>query len=120
MNSTVAVVSTVSRQILTNILKFKVRYQKKPRAMAQTQAAMAPSVGVNTPVVMPPIKMHRRHDGQHGLEFEDSFVGHKQQHQAPQKPWFGVAISKSLTSHQHAAIGQTNDHSGFSQGFDAL
>ena len=32
-----------------------VRYQAKPRIMAQTQAAMAPSVGVNRPVVMPPI-----------------------------------------------------------------
>ena len=55
MNMTVAVVSTVSKQIFTNILKFSVRYQKNPRMMAQTQAAMAPSVGVNTPVVMPPM-----------------------------------------------------------------
>ena len=56
MNNTVAVVSTVSKQTLTNIFKFKVRYQKKPRTKAQTQAAMAPSVGVKTPVTMPPIK----------------------------------------------------------------
>jgi hypothetical protein len=55
MNSTVAVVSTVSRQILTNIFQRSVRYQKKPSTMAHTQAAMAPSVGVKTPVVMPPI-----------------------------------------------------------------
>ena len=55
MNSTVAVVSTVSRQTLTNIFQSSVRYQAKPRTMAHTQAAMAPSVGVKMPVVMPPI-----------------------------------------------------------------
>ena len=55
MNSTVAVVSTVSRQTLTNILKLMVRYQTKPRIMDHTQAAIAPSVGVKIPVTMPPI-----------------------------------------------------------------
>ena len=55
MNITVAVVSTVSRQTLTNIFQLSVRYQARPSTMAQTQAAMAPSVGVNRPVVMPPI-----------------------------------------------------------------
>src|SRR5450759_3613977 len=55
MNSTVLVVSTVSRQTLTNDLKVRVRYQAKPRTMAHRQAAIAPSVGVKMPVVMPPI-----------------------------------------------------------------
>ena len=55
MNITVAVVSTVSRQTLMNIFQLIVRYQTRPRNMAQTLAAMAPSVGVNRPVVMPPI-----------------------------------------------------------------
>ena len=55
MKSTVLVVSTVSRQTLTNIFQLSVRYQAKPRIIAQTQAAIAPSVGVNRPVVMPPI-----------------------------------------------------------------
>ena len=55
MNSTVAVVSTVSRQTLTNMVQDRVLYQPRPNTMAQTQAAMAPSVGVNRPVVMPPI-----------------------------------------------------------------
>ena len=55
MNKTVAVVSTVSKQIFKNNLKFRVRYQTKPKIKAQTHAAIAPSVGVNTPVLMPPI-----------------------------------------------------------------
>ena len=55
MKSTVRVVSTVSRQTLTNIFQLSVRYQAKPRIIAHTQAAIAPSVGVNRPVVMPPI-----------------------------------------------------------------
>src|SRR5665647_217497 len=55
MNSTVEVVSTVSRHTLTNIFQVSVRYQNNPSTMHQTQAATAPSVGVKTPVVMPPI-----------------------------------------------------------------
>ena len=55
MKSTVAVVSTVSRQTLTNIFQFNVRYHAKPSTMAQRQAAIAPSVGVKMPVTMPPI-----------------------------------------------------------------
>jgi hypothetical protein len=55
MNSTVDVVSTVSRQTLTNIFHDSVRYQAKPSTIAHRQAAMAPSVGVKMPVVMPPI-----------------------------------------------------------------
>ena len=56
MNMTVAVVSTVSRQTFTNIRHDSVRYQNRPSTIAHTQAAMAPSVGVKSPVVMPPIK----------------------------------------------------------------
>ena len=55
IKSTVAVVSTVSRQTLTNIFQDRVLYQSRPSTMAQTQAAIAPSVGVNRPVVMPPM-----------------------------------------------------------------
>ena len=55
MNRTVAVVSTVSMLTLTNIFQESVRYQASPSTMAQMQAAMAPSVGVKMPVVMPPI-----------------------------------------------------------------
>src|SRR5439155_7757296 len=55
MNITVAVVSMVSIDTLTSILQVRVRYQTSPRNRAQTQAAIAPSVGVNTPVVMPPM-----------------------------------------------------------------
>src|SRR2546425_7858742 len=56
MNITVAVVSIVSIETLTSIFHVSVRYQTSPRNSAQTQAAIAPSVGVNTPVVIPPIK----------------------------------------------------------------
>ena len=55
MNNTVAVVSTVSKHTLMNILTVRVRYHRNPKMSAHTHAAMAPSVGVNTPVVMPPI-----------------------------------------------------------------
>src|SRR5207253_6845352 len=55
MKSTVDVVSTVSMHTFTNIFQESVRYQNRPNAIAQTQAAIAPSVGVKTPVVMPPI-----------------------------------------------------------------
>ena len=55
MNITVAVVSTVSRQTLTKLFQLSVRYQARPSTMAHTQAAIAPSVGVKMPVVMPPI-----------------------------------------------------------------
>src|SRR5437867_1722469 len=55
MNNTTAVVSMVSIDTLTSIFHVMVRYQTSPRNSAQTQAAIAPSVGVNTPVVMPPI-----------------------------------------------------------------
>ena len=40
---------------MTNILNVSVRYQASPRTIAHTQAAIAPSVGVKMPVVMPPI-----------------------------------------------------------------
>ncbi len=81
MNSTVAVVSTVSRQTLTNIFQFSVRYQAKPRIMAQTQAAIAPSVGVKMPVVMPPISSTGVMMGSTRLELED-LVEHEQRGQA--------------------------------------
>src|SRR6266404_1712027 len=55
MNITVAVVSIVSIETFTSIFQVSVRYQTSPRNSAQTQAAIAPSVGVNTPVVIPPI-----------------------------------------------------------------
>ena len=56
MKSTVAVVSIVSIETLTSICHVSVRYQTRPSTSAQTHAAIAPSVGVNTPVVMPPIR----------------------------------------------------------------
>src|SRR5213078_3484043 len=56
MNMTTAVVSIVSIDTLTSIFHVIVLYQTSPSTRAQTQAAMAPSVGVNTPVVMPPIR----------------------------------------------------------------
>ena len=52
---TVAVVSTVSIDTFTSIFQLSVRYQTIPRKIAQTQAAMAPSVAVKIPLVMPPI-----------------------------------------------------------------
>src|SRR6266567_1715918 len=55
MNITVAVVSMVSIETFTSIFQVSVWYQTSPRNSAQTHAAIAPSVGVNTPVVMPPI-----------------------------------------------------------------
>src|SRR5512133_3931004 len=55
MKSTVEVVSTVSRHTLTNIFQVSVPYQAKPSTIAQMHAAIAPSVGVKMPVVMPPI-----------------------------------------------------------------
>src|SRR5437660_2393223 len=55
MNITVAVVSIVSIETFTSIFQVSVWYQTSPRNSAQTHAAIAPSVGVNTPVVMPPI-----------------------------------------------------------------
>jgi hypothetical protein len=47
--------------------------------MAQTQAAMAPSVGERARRHAA-YQQHRRHDGQHGLEFEN-LVEHKQRDQ---------------------------------------
>ena len=55
MNSTVAVVSIVSIDTLISIFQFSVRNQTTPRNSDHTQAAIAPSVAVKTPVVMPPI-----------------------------------------------------------------
>ena len=40
----------------TSIFQESERYQKSPRKRAHTQAAMAPSVAVKTPVVMPPMR----------------------------------------------------------------
>src|SRR5450631_1623875 len=54
MNMTVAVVSMVSIETLISIFHDSVRYQTMPRNSAQTHAAMAPSVGVKMPLVMPP------------------------------------------------------------------
>ena len=54
MNITVAVVSTVSRQTLTNIFQLSVRYHARPSTIAHA-GGDAPSVGVKMPVVMPPI-----------------------------------------------------------------
>ena len=78
---TVAVVSTVSRQTLVNIFSVIVRYQKAPSTTAQTQAAMAPSVGVNRPVVMPPISSTGVMIGSTACEAELP-VGDEQQHDA--------------------------------------
>ncbi len=55
MNSTVAVVSMVSIDTLISIFQCSVRNQAMPRNSAHTQAAIAPSVAVNTPLVIPPI-----------------------------------------------------------------
>ena len=57
MNSTIAVVSIVSIEILISIRQLSVRYQTKPRNSAQATAATAASVGVNRPVAMPPIRI---------------------------------------------------------------
>ena len=56
MNITTAVVSIVSIETLTSIFHVMVRYQTRPSTSAHTHAAIAPSVGVNTPVVIPPIR----------------------------------------------------------------
>jgi hypothetical protein len=73
MNMTVAVVSTVSRQTFTNIFEDSgCWYQPRPSTMAQTQAAMAPSVGVNSAGRHAANEQHGRHDGQHRLEVEES------------------------------------------------
>jgi hypothetical protein len=56
MNSTTDVVSMVSIDTLISISNDSVRYQTRPRNSAQIDAATAPSVGVNMPVVMPPIR----------------------------------------------------------------
>ena len=85
MNSTVAVVSMVSRQTLTNIFHFSVRYQAKPRNIAHTQAAMAPSVGVNRPVVMPPISSTGVMIGSTASKLEDP-VEHEQRGQRRRTP----------------------------------
>src|SRR5262249_22609239 len=57
MRSTVAVVSIVSIVILASIFQLSVRYQKIPRKSAYAEATIAPSVGVNTPTVMPPSRI---------------------------------------------------------------
>ena len=41
----------------TGIFTLSVRYHSRPSASAHTQAAMAPSVGVKMPVVMPPMSL---------------------------------------------------------------
>ena len=103
MNSTVAVVSTVSRLILTNILKFSVRYQKKPKTIAHTQAAIAPSVGVNTPVVMPPIRITGVMMGNTAWKLKNLSAANKTIRAANTVICGGVPMV--LTSHQ-IAIGQ--------------
>ena len=57
MKSTTAVVSIVSIEILTIMRRLSVRYQPMPRNSAQATAATAASVGVNSPVAMPPIRI---------------------------------------------------------------
>ncbi len=57
MNRTAAVVSMVSMVTLTSRRHASVRYQTSPRKRAHSEAAIAPSVGVNTPSVMPPISI---------------------------------------------------------------
>ncbi len=57
MNSTAAVVSIVSIVSLTRRRQSSVRYHTRPRNSAHSEAAIAPSVGVNTPIVMPPISI---------------------------------------------------------------
>src|SRR5438128_7710384 len=59
MNITVAVVSIVSIETFTSILHLSVRYQTSPRNSAQTEAAIAPSVGVHTHAVIPPLSSTR-------------------------------------------------------------
>ena len=55
ISSTTDVVSIVSIETLTSIFQLSVRNQKMPRKSAQTHAAIAPSVAVKMPAVMPPI-----------------------------------------------------------------
>src|SRR5512143_3107822 len=55
ISSTIEVVSIVSIETLISIFQLSDRNQTSPRNSDHTQAAIAPSVAVNTPAVMPPI-----------------------------------------------------------------
>src|SRR4029077_6136083 len=57
IRSTVDVVSIVSMDALTSSFQDSDRYPTRPRNSAQTTAATAASVGVNQPIVMPPIRI---------------------------------------------------------------
>ncbi len=47
----------VSIEILASMRQSRVRYQARPRTSAYAEAMIAPSVGVNTPKVMPPSRI---------------------------------------------------------------
>ena len=55
ISSTIEVVSIVSIETLISIFQLSERNQKMPRKSDHTHAAIAPSVAVKTPAVMPPI-----------------------------------------------------------------
>src|SRR5262249_4783532 len=57
ISSTVAVGSIVSIEIFASIFQLRVRYQNRPRTSAYAEATIAPTVGVNTPKVMPPSRI---------------------------------------------------------------
>src|SRR5690606_6360726 len=57
MNSTDAVVSMVSKVALASVRSVIERYRTRPRNSAQITAATAASVGVNQPMVMPPMRI---------------------------------------------------------------
>src|SRR5262249_11129233 len=57
ISSTVAVVSMVSMVIFASIFQLSVRYQARPSTSAYAEATIAPSVGVNTPKVIPPSRI---------------------------------------------------------------
>ena len=103
MNNTVDVVSIVSRQTLTNIFHFRVRYQANPRIRAQTQAAMAPSVGVNRPVVMPPISSTGVMMGSSASNLKILSSTNSEASPANTVSWGGVP---SLVTSSHSSSGQ--------------
>ena len=91
ISRTVELVSIVSIVIRTIWRIDRVRYQMTPNASAQTQAAIAPSVAVKTPVVIPPISNT-------GVSIGSTASKRKYQSARSKRPRATTKVSGMLTS----------------------
>ena len=111
MNRTVAVVSIVSMVILIRRRQSSVRYQKRPRNSAHMEAAIAPSVGVNTPIGHAADQQHRREQRHHRREIED-LVEREQQAEDDDR---GPAARRCRVPDQRLVVVARHEGSGFAR-----